>query len=52
MDQRRSTLRFLAGRLGAYLAAVAVAYLLATLTASQAMVSRLEGVAVPAPWRW
>ncbi|MGK2924506.1 MAG: hypothetical protein ACSLE2_02685 [Lysobacterales bacterium] len=53
MDQRRSTLRFIAGRLGAYLAAVVVAYVLATLTATQAVVSRLEamGVAVPAPER-
>jgi hypothetical protein len=53
MDQRRSTLHFLAGRLGAYLVAVAVAYLLATLTATQAVVSRLEGmgVAVPVPER-
>ena len=49
MDQRRSTLRFLAGRLGAYLAAVAVAYLLATLTATQAVVSRLEGMGVAVP---
>lgn len=49
MDTRHSILRFLAGRLGAYLSAVAAGYLLATLTATQAVVSRLAAMGVDVP---
>ena len=38
-----SIIRFLATRLGIYLVAVAVAYLLAAVTATQAVISRLAG---------
>jgi hypothetical protein len=47
MDQRRSVLRFLAGRLACYLAAVAVGYLLATIIATQSVVHELAGMGVP-----
>lgn len=46
MDQRRAVLRFLAGRLAAWLLAVAAAYLLAVLTATQSVVARLQGMGV------
>lgn len=46
MDNRLATLRFLAGRLGAYLLTVGIAYVLATVTATQAVVGRLESMGV------
>lgn len=46
-NSRKSTaFRFLAGRLGCYLAAVAVAYLLASVLATQAVVHSLAGMGV------
>jgi hypothetical protein len=47
LDQRRTVLRFLAGRLACYLAAVAVGYVLATITATQSVVHELAGMGVP-----
>jgi hypothetical protein len=41
-----STIRFLAKRLAAYLSAVAVAYLLASVTATQAVIASLGGMGV------
>lgn len=49
MENYLSTLRFLAGRLAAWLAAVALAYLLAVVTATQAVVARLQGMGVTVP---
>lgn len=49
MEKRWSMARFLAGRLAAWLAAVAVAYSLAVLAATQAVVVRLEGMGVAVP---
>jgi len=49
MDNRFPLLRFLAGRLLAFLAALAFAYLLATVTATQSVILRLEGMGVPVP---
>lgn len=49
MDNRFPLLRFLAGRLLAFLAALAMAYGLATLTATQSVILRLEGMGVPVP---
>ena len=46
METRLTTILFLAKRLGAYLAAVAVAYLAASLTATQAVVASLAGMGV------
>lgn len=46
MDKPTSTPRFLLGRLMAWLLAVAVAYLLATVTATQAVVASLQGMGV------
>ena len=43
---RRATFRFLFGRLGCYLAAVATAYLLASILATQAVVHSLAGMGV------
>lgn len=50
MENRLSTLRFLAGRLAAWLCAVAAAYLLAVIAATQAVVARLQGMGVPVPF--
>jgi hypothetical protein len=50
MAQAQSTVRFLSVRLGIYLAAVAVAYALASLSATQAVVSRLAGMGVSVGW--
>jgi hypothetical protein len=50
MQDPLSTVRFLAVRLGIYLSAVAVAYILATLTATQAVVSRLAAMGVNVGW--
>jgi hypothetical protein len=44
MDTRVSTIYFLARRLGAWLLAVAVAYLLASATATQSVISSLAGM--------
>lgn len=49
VDGHYSLLRFLAGRLLAFLAAVGVAYVLATLSATQSVVRRLEGMGVAVP---
>ncbi|MDX1380260.1 MAG: hypothetical protein R3233_04025 [Xanthomonadales bacterium] len=49
MDKRFPLLRFLAGRLLAFLAAVSLAYLLAALTSTQAVILRLEGMGVTVP---
>lgn len=46
MDSRYPIIRFLALRLGTYLIAVTVGYVLATLTATQAVVARLAGMGV------
>jgi hypothetical protein len=46
MQKPTSTLRFLLGRLAAWLLAVAVAYLLATITATQAVIASLQGMGV------
>jgi hypothetical protein len=46
MDNLRPIIRFLAGRLGAYLLAVAIAYVLATVTATQSVVASLDGMGV------
>ena len=46
METRLSTIRFLARRLGAYLAAVAVAYLLASVSATQSVVASLGAMGV------
>jgi len=45
-DARAETLLFLAKRLGAWLLAVAVAYLLATVTASQHVIARLSAMGI------
>ncbi len=50
MEQAQSTVRFLAVRLGIYLAAVAIAYGLASLTATQAVVWRLAAMGVSVGW--
>lgn len=49
MDNRTATISFLARRLAAWLTAVAAAYLMASVTATQAVVTELDrmGVAVP-----
>lgn len=49
MDKSLPTVRFLAGRLGAYLLAVGTAYVLATLTATQSVVWRLKAMGVTVP---
>ena len=49
MDKRFPLLRFLAGRLVAFLAAVGAAYVLAALTATWSVVGRLEGMGVTVP---
>jgi hypothetical protein len=46
MNERRAILRFLAGRLAAWLLAVGAAYLLAVLTATQSVVARLRDMGV------
>jgi len=46
MDHWRSLLYFLARRLGAWLLAVAVAYVLAAATATQYVIARLSGMGV------
>jgi len=53
MDNRVSTIHFLVKRFGAWLLAVAIAYLLATVTATQSVVAALQamGLAVPMPER-
>ena len=50
MEKTQSTVRFLSVRLGIYLAAVAIAYALASLTATQAVVSRLAAMGVSVGW--
>lgn len=50
MEKTQSTARFLSVRLGIYLAAVAIAYALASLTATQAVVSRLAAMGVSVGW--
>ena len=50
MEHRLSTLRFLAGRLAAWLGAVAIAYLLAAVSATQVVVARLQGMGVAVPF--
>lgn len=47
MDLRHPILRFLAARLACFLAAVAVGYLLATISATQSVVHELAGMGVP-----
>jgi hypothetical protein len=49
MDQGLPLLRFLAARLGAFVSAVAVAYVLATFTATLSVVWRLERMNVAIP---
>jgi hypothetical protein len=49
MDKPHATLRFLAGRLLAWLAAVATAYLLASISSTQSVVASLQGMGVPIP---
>jgi hypothetical protein len=46
MEKRYPTLRFLAGRLACFLAAVAVGYLLASIAATQSVVHELAGLGV------
>lgn len=46
MDTRVSTIYFLTRRLGAWLLAVAVAYLLASVTATQSVINNLSGMGV------
>lgn len=46
MDSQQSTIRFLAGRLAAFLAAVSIAYLLASITATQSVVASLSGMGI------
>ena len=46
MDNWLSLIRFLAGRLAAYLAAVVIAYLLASIMATQSVVASLAGMGV------
>jgi len=50
MEKTQSTARFLSVLLGIYLAAVAIAYALASLTATQAVVSRLAAMGVGVGW--
>ena len=50
MEKTKSTARFLFVRLGIYLAAVAIAYGLASLSATQAVVSRLAAMGVNVGW--
>ena len=50
MEQAQSTVRFLSVRLGIYLAAVAIAYALASLSATQVVVSRLAAMGVSVGW--
>lgn len=49
MDNRASTIQFLARRFGAWLLAVAVAYLLASVTATQSVIAALAGMGLPVP---
>lgn len=49
MEQHTSIPRFLAGRLGAYALAVAVAYLLATVGATWYVIASLDGMGVSVP---
>ena len=49
MDSRVSTIYFLARRLGAWLLAVAIAYVLASITATQSVVSKLTGMGLKVP---
>ena len=49
MDSWRSFILFLARRLGAWLLAVTVAYLLATATATQYVVAQLAGMGIGVP---
>lgn len=50
MEKPHATLRFLAGRLLAWLAAVATAYLLASISATQSVVASLQGMGVAVPF--
>jgi hypothetical protein len=49
MDPRVSTIYFLARRLGAWLLAVAVAYLLASASATQYVIAHLAGMGIGVP---
>ena len=49
MDNRASTIYFLARRLGAWLLAVAVAYVLASLAASQSVIGSLAAMGIDVP---
>ena len=46
MNDRQSIIRMLARKLGVYLAAVAVTYMLASTTATQSVVSSLQGMGI------
>ena len=50
MDSRVSTIHFLARRLGAWLLAVAVAYILASVTATQSVIARLTDMGLEVPF--
>jgi len=49
MDSRVSTIYFLARRLGAWLLAVATAYVLASVTATQSVIGQLAGMGITVP---
>jgi hypothetical protein len=50
MDSRVSTIHFLARRLGAWLLAVATAYILASVTATQSVIGKLNGMGLEVPF--
>jgi hypothetical protein len=49
MKQRTSTLKFLVVRLGIFLLAVAIAYLLATASATSSVIASLQGMGIDVP---